>query len=88
MSESIQPIPPEQADLAEEQQEQGVTCPLCGTSEFVRRLLFYSYCANPVHIHKSGEPRVNTVLEFRQCVEHGVRDQCIRTVFEESAAAE
>lgn len=64
--------------------EARLTCPLCGTADFVKRLLFFTYCANPVHLHKSGEPPINTVLEFRQCVEHGVKDTCIRTVFEEA----
>lgn len=57
-------------------------CPICGEGEFVKRLLFFTYCANPVHTHKQGEPPVNTVLEFRQCVEHGVKDDCVRTVFD------
>lgn len=58
------------------------TCPLCGESEFVKRLLFFTYCANPAHTHKQGETPINTVLEFRQCIEHGVKDDCVRTVFD------
>jgi hypothetical protein len=54
-----------------------LTCPLCGESSFVRRLLFFSYCANPAHTHKKGEPPVNTVLVFRHCIEHGVPDTCV-----------
>lgn len=57
-----------------------LVCPLCHDSAFVRRLLFFTYCANPAHTHKKGEPPVNTILEFRQCVVHGVADTCVPTV--------
>ena len=83
MSETTNSTSADVEALEDTDGEQGVTCPMCGSREFVKRLLFYTYCANPLHIHKSGDPPVNTVLEFRQCVEHGVHDQCVRTVFEE-----
>jgi hypothetical protein len=57
-------------------------CPLCKSGEFVKRLLFFTYCANPIHTHKQGETPLNTVLEFRWCIEHGVKDDCVRTVFD------
>ena len=68
-----------------------IICPLCQEASFVRRLLFFTYCANPVHTHKKGEPPVNTILEFRHCVEHGVRDGCVEhllAVAEDVAADE
>jgi hypothetical protein len=60
-------------------------CPLCNESSFVRRLLFFTYCANPAHTHKKGEQPVNTILEFRQCVEHGVRDACVAALLHPAA---
>lgn len=54
-----------------------LVCPLCGTSEFVKRLLFFTYCANPQHTHKPGEKSIETVLEFRYCIEHGKPDDCV-----------
>lgn len=56
---------------------EGLICPLCQSGDFVKRLLFFSYCANPAHAHKQGEAPINTVLEFRHCVEHGVKDHCV-----------
>lgn len=85
MSEPTNSASADAETIEDDLQEQGVTCPMCHSTEFVKRLLFYTYCANPIHIHKSGDPPVNTVLEFRQCVEHGVRDACVQTVFEEQA---
>ena len=55
-------------------------CPMCGTEEHVKRLLFFSYCANPAHTHKKGETPRNTLLEFRHCVVHGRPDDCIAVV--------
>lgn len=79
-------MPPERAPEVEEtgDLESGrvLACPICGEIDFVKRLLFFTYCANPAHTHKQGEPPVNTVLEFRQCIEHGVKDDCVRTVFD------
>ncbi|HEY3998126.1 MAG TPA: hypothetical protein VGO93_04635 [Candidatus Xenobia bacterium] len=57
-----------------------VICPMCHQSEHVRRLLFYTYCANPAHTHKKGEAPTNTVLEFRWCVVHGRPDTCVPVV--------
>jgi len=57
-----------------------LVCSLCGTAEFVKRLLFFTYCANPAHTHKSGETPTNTVLEFRYCIEHGKPDGCVSVV--------
>jgi len=54
-----------------------LACPLCNESEFVKRLLFFTYCANPAHTHKNGEPPTNTVMEFRWCIEHGKPDDCV-----------
>ena len=73
------------SEIETEVVESGIACPLCGSADFVKRLLFFTYCANPVHTHRQGEAVVNTILEFRQCVEHGVRDQCVTTVFEEES---
>lgn len=64
-----------------------ITCPLCGSAEFVKRLLFYTYCANPVHTHKQGEQPNNTVLEFRYCIEHGVRDDCVPALLQAAEEA-
>lgn len=83
-------VPPEALAAAEDvpptPEGRVLRCPLCAETEFVKRLLFFTYCANPAHTHKQGEEPVNTVLEFRQCIEHGVRDDCVRTVFEEASA--
>jgi hypothetical protein len=54
-----------------------IVCPLCHSGEHVKRLLFYTYCANPVHSHKQGEAPTNTVLEFRWCIEHQKPDNCV-----------
>lgn len=67
-------------DAAPETREAALTCPLCHQSEHVRRLLFYTYCANPAHLHKKGDPPTNTVLEFRHCIVHGRPDQCVPVV--------
>ncbi|MHB2017268.1 MAG: hypothetical protein ACYCW6_10010 [Candidatus Xenobia bacterium] len=55
-------------------------CPLCGTHEHVKRLLFYTYCANPVHTHKKGDVPINTVLAFRYCIVHRRPDDCVAVV--------
>jgi hypothetical protein len=57
--------------------EAALTCPMCKSGDHVRRLLFYTYCANPVHTHKKGEPATNTLLEFRHCIVHGKPDDCL-----------
>ncbi|NDD28021.1 MAG: hypothetical protein EB084_07120 [Proteobacteria bacterium] len=77
-----QPAAEAEHEAGEEEGGRAITCPLCQSAEFVKRLLFFTYCANPAHTHKQGEVAINTVLEFRQCVEHGVRDGCVRTVFD------
>jgi len=59
-----------------------VVCPLCNSAEFVKRRLFFTYCANPAHTHKKGEPVANTILEFRWCIEHGVPDDCVKALLE------
>lgn len=70
---------------SENEESTGLICPLCNKAEFVTRLLFFTYCANPAHTHKQGEAPINTVLEFRHCIEHGVKDHCVKTVFEAAA---
>lgn len=59
---------------------------MCKSTEYVQRLLFFTYCANPAHTHKQGETPRNTVLEFRHCIEHGVADDCVKTVFDNAGA--
>jgi hypothetical protein len=54
-----------------------LVCPLCQSGEHVRRLLFFTYCANPIHTHKKGDASINTILEFRYCVVHGQADGCV-----------
>lgn len=73
---------PDVEENAPEETGRTLTCPVCQSGDFVKRLLFFTYCANPVHTHKQGETPINTVLEFRYCIEHGVKDDCVKTVFE------
>lgn len=83
MTEAPPARAPEVEEGAQTEEARAITCPLCDSGKFVKRLLFFTYCANPEHMHKQGDPPTNTVLEFRCCIEHGVKDDCVRTVFEQ-----
>ena len=82
LEDKIPPCVVEAPSEEPEAEETSMVCPLCNSGEFLKRLLFFTYCANPAHVRKQDEPLLNTVLEFRTCVEHGVHDDCIKTVCE------